>query len=119
MRVLYNAVEGEKWAVAGGDRIIITYNKETSTRRWVTCLGRGEGDLLSFGVFGEPQIVRPDGAQLFAKRCFDLPDVLLAMFKSRQHLLHTLLPLSPRRRNVQLANKSNAYSTSVPLDTNG
>jgi hypothetical protein len=54
VRVLYNAVEREEGAIAGGDRIIITYNKETSTWSWVASLCRREGHLHSFGVFGEP-----------------------------------------------------------------
>lgn len=39
MRVLYNAVECKEGTIAGGDRIIITYNKKASTRRWIASLG--------------------------------------------------------------------------------
>lgn len=73
MRILYNAVEGKERTIAGGDRIIITYNKETSTGGWVASLCRWESELQSFGVFSEPEIVGPDRAQSFTQRCFNLP----------------------------------------------
>jgi hypothetical protein len=38
MRILYNTVKGKERAVAGGDRIIITYNKETPAGCWIASL---------------------------------------------------------------------------------
>jgi hypothetical protein len=78
VRILYNAIEREEGAIAGGDGIIITYYKETTTGSGVAGLCRGKGDLHSFGIFSEPKVVRPYGAEALAERCLDLSVVSLA-----------------------------------------
>ena len=54
---MYNAVKCKERAIAGGDRIIITYNKETSARCGIASLRGGKGHLQSFGLFREPEVV--------------------------------------------------------------
>lgn len=84
MRVLYNAVECKKGAITGGDGIIITYNKETSTGSWIAGLCRRQGGLHSFGVFGKPKVVGPYRAKALTKRCLDLSVGLSVKHKSSQ-----------------------------------
>lgn len=78
MRILNYAVERKEWAVISCNRIIITYDEETSAGSGVTRLCRRENDLFTFGIFLEPEIVGPHRAKTFAKCLLDLPIKTLA-----------------------------------------
>ena len=84
MRILYNAIECKERAIAGGDRIIITYNKETSTRCRIASLRGGKSHLQSFGLFREPEVVGPYGAQALTQGCFDLAGFLISKVLMRK-----------------------------------
>lgn len=108
MGILYNAVECEEGTVTGGDGIIITYNKETSTRRGITSLGGRKDSLQSFGILSEPKVVGPDRAQSVAQGRLDLSAILSVVSYRTLRRVLTLLPRKALRRNVPRANILNA-----------
>ena len=71
MGVLDDAVERKERAVVGHNRIIITYDKETSAWRRVACLCRRVYDLFTFSFFLKPEVMRPDGPEAVTQSPFD------------------------------------------------
>jgi hypothetical protein len=85
VRVLDNAVKRKERAIVGHNRIIITYDEETSAWCRVACLRRWVYNLFTLSFFLKPKVVRPDGPEAVTQSFFDSSGSMLACIAIVKH----------------------------------